>query len=399
MPAPRKTILLVEDDPTSLKLTAKLLRAEGYLVHIASTAEQALTALSTEHPDLMLVDLQLPGMSGLELTREVKAAAGLRDVVVIALTACTAQDTRQAAQQAGCNGYLTKPIDSRTLALRVHEFLNADPHPGTGVVASPVPEPDPLLPESEMESLRHSFLAEGSTHLQQLLTKPDSTFDAMALGRLVHPWVGSASLLGFTRISELARETETLLRTPSSTASQLRISLSHLARAFSDLNATGEGSTTPEFILRPLIGQSFALIGFSSVEAERICRTLEHVGAKPTIIAPEVPPDYAAVHDCSLVMVHVRPENLGSRWLSPELVEHRVLPLVLVGEWKDLLCLSPVVPLLAQELLIDDWHPQEALIRLSLVLSRISSAAPVSSGVGAASLTPVCSAPTPRKAA
>jgi len=81
-----ETILVVEDSAVSLKLTAALLRTEGYRVHIASTAEQALSTLRTLRPDLMLVDLQLPGMSGLELTRCVKQDESLQKMIVVALT-------------------------------------------------------------------------------------------------------------------------------------------------------------------------------------------------------------------------------------------------------------------------------------------------------------------------
>ena len=96
------TILVVEDAPVSLKLAAKVLRTEGYKVHIASTAEQALTALDTLRPDLMLVDLDLPGMSGLELTRRVRQDARLNQMMEVALTGCTIEGTEQRARDEYC---------------------------------------------------------------------------------------------------------------------------------------------------------------------------------------------------------------------------------------------------------------------------------------------------------
>lgn len=387
MPEARKTILLVEDDPTSLKLTAKGLRAEGHVVHIASNAEQALTALSTLRPDLMLVDLQLPGMSGLELTRLVKQDAELNQITVVALTACTAQDTRQSAQEAGCSGYLTKPIDPRTLSMRVHEYLNGERDTRAACAdARPAAEPDSvssLLPEPEMEEIRRSFLAEGATQSKQFLASLDFAFDANALSRAVHQWVGSAGLLGFARISDLAREVETLLRTPSFTVGQLRVSLSDLAGAFAGFDATTEEAGLPNFLLRQLSGKAFALVGFGDVEAGRLCRALERAGATARVFAADDPPDGLAMHDCSLVLVHVRPETFGSRWLAPEFPVVP-LPLVLAGERKHLLSLNPAVQLRTQEFLIDDWQPQEALMRLSFALARTTASHPVFSAPGEA---------------
>ena len=384
MPGARNTILLVEDDPTSLMLTAKVLRAEGHVVHIASNAEQALTALSTLRPELMLVDLQLPGMSGLDLTRQVKQDAELKRTIVVALTACTAEDTRQRAQEAGCSGYLTKPMDPRTLAMRVHEYLSGGRDNGsTGADTRPAAEPDPLsslVPDSEMEEMRRSFLAEGAAQSQQFLASLDFAFDTNALSRVVHQWAGSAGLLGFARISDLARKVETILRTPPFTVSQLRVSLSDLAGAFSGIDATAEEDSLPSFLLRQLSGKAFALVGFGDVEATRLCEALERVGAKPRAFAADGPPDGLALYDCSLILVHVSPETFGSRWLTSEFL----VPLVLAGERKHLLSLNPEMQLRAQEFLMDDWQPQEALMRLSFALARTTASNPVFSAPGEA---------------
>lgn len=141
-----ETILIVEDSPVSLKLTAALLRAEGYRVHIASTAEQALSTLRTLEPHLMLVDIRLPGMSGIELTRQVKQDTHLNQIIVVALTACTTEDDKQRARDAGFDGYLTKPIEPPALVTRVSEYLNpqrsAPPAPAPG--ATPAAEPEPV---------------------------------------------------------------------------------------------------------------------------------------------------------------------------------------------------------------------------------------------------------------
>ena len=95
-----ETILIVDDAPVSLKLTDLLLRKEGYQVHTTKDAEQALEMLHSLHPDLMLVDIQLPGMNGLELTRRIKQDSRTRDIVVVALTACAMKGDDDAAFKA-----------------------------------------------------------------------------------------------------------------------------------------------------------------------------------------------------------------------------------------------------------------------------------------------------------
>jgi two-component system cell cycle response regulator DivK len=116
-------ILIIDDTPVNLKLTRILLTNEGYTVRTAVDAEEALTILETFHPDLMLVDIQLPGMDGLELARRVKADPRTRDIVVVALTAFAMKGDRERAMEEGCDGYITKPIDTRSLPLTLREYL------------------------------------------------------------------------------------------------------------------------------------------------------------------------------------------------------------------------------------------------------------------------------------
>jgi CheY-like chemotaxis protein len=116
-------ILIIDDTPVNLKLTRILLTNEGYTVRTAVDAEEALTILDSFHPDLMLVDIQLPGMDGLELARRVKADPRTRDIVVVALTAFAMKGDRERAMEEGCDGYITKPIDTRNLPLQLREYL------------------------------------------------------------------------------------------------------------------------------------------------------------------------------------------------------------------------------------------------------------------------------------
>ena len=117
-----ETILIVDDNPTNLKLARVLLTGEGYIVRTAGDAEEALAVLQAYRPRLILMDLQLPGMDGLELTRRLKADPDLRSIVIVALTAYAMKGDEDKALAAGCDGYIAKPIDTRTLpdVIRAH---------------------------------------------------------------------------------------------------------------------------------------------------------------------------------------------------------------------------------------------------------------------------------------
>jgi CheY-like chemotaxis protein len=108
-------ILVVDDNPANLKLVRILLSGEGYDVRVAADAEEALSVLRGFRPRLILMDLQLPGMDGLALTARLKAEPATRDIEIIALTAYAMKGDEERARAAGCDGYITKPIDTRVL--------------------------------------------------------------------------------------------------------------------------------------------------------------------------------------------------------------------------------------------------------------------------------------------
>jgi CheY-like chemotaxis protein len=118
-----ESILVVEDNDTNLRLFIYLLSAKGYQVRGAANAQQALELLRNFHPRMILMDLQLPGTDGYELTRSLKADPGTRDIIIIALTAYAMRGDEEKALAAGCDGYITKPIDTRALPARIAEYL------------------------------------------------------------------------------------------------------------------------------------------------------------------------------------------------------------------------------------------------------------------------------------
>jgi CheY-like chemotaxis protein len=115
-------ILVVDDNLINLKLIRTVLSLEGYTVLSAMDGEEALRVIHTCHPNLILMDLQLPGIDGLELTRRIKTDLDMMDIKVIAVTAFAMKGDEEKARAAGCDGYITKPIDTRTLPKIVAAF-------------------------------------------------------------------------------------------------------------------------------------------------------------------------------------------------------------------------------------------------------------------------------------
>lgn len=116
-------ILIVDDHPVNLRLASWLLASEGFVVRTAGDADQAFEVLREFRPRLILMDLQLPGMDGLAATRLLKAAPETRDIIIIALTAFAMTGDSERALAAGCQGYVTKPIDTRTLPALITGYL------------------------------------------------------------------------------------------------------------------------------------------------------------------------------------------------------------------------------------------------------------------------------------
>jgi two-component system cell cycle response regulator DivK len=119
-----EAILIVDDNPTNLKLARVVLANAGYQITAAANAEEALDRLTSLHPDLILMDIQLPDMDGLELTQRLKADPATRDIVIVAMTAYAMKGDAARAAGAGCDGYIVKPIDTRALPHQVAAHLD-----------------------------------------------------------------------------------------------------------------------------------------------------------------------------------------------------------------------------------------------------------------------------------
>jgi two-component system cell cycle response regulator DivK len=126
-----ESILIVDDNPANMKLIRILLTGEGYDVHAAGDANETVAVLKDLSPALILMDIQLPGIDGLELTRRLKSDPDTRDIKIIGLTAYAMKGDEERILAAGCDGYIPKPIDTRTLPTLVAEYLKKSHSPET----------------------------------------------------------------------------------------------------------------------------------------------------------------------------------------------------------------------------------------------------------------------------
>lgn len=116
-------ILIVEDNPLNMELARDLLETRGYLVREATTAQEGIDAIHSHKPDLVLMDVQLPGMDGLTATRLLRQDNTLTDLIIVALTAHAMKGDEEKVLQAGCNGYISKPIDTRQFTTQIAGYL------------------------------------------------------------------------------------------------------------------------------------------------------------------------------------------------------------------------------------------------------------------------------------
>lgn len=122
MPGPK--ILIIEDNEQNLELATVLLELNGFAIASARTAEEGLRLARDILPDLVLMDISLPGMDGLSATRNLKTDPATRHLSVVGLTANAMKGDQESAMQAGCDGYVAKPIDTRTFAATIRDFID-----------------------------------------------------------------------------------------------------------------------------------------------------------------------------------------------------------------------------------------------------------------------------------
>jgi len=372
---PGKSILVVDDAPVAQNFMRLILTHEGYTVRTASHAAEALEILNSFCPELVLAEVNLSGMDGVELARRIKHDPRTSAVKVVALTTSDPAD-QQRLQGTDCDGFIAKPIDAKTLAKHVRETLD---RPGLPAPSNVDPSEDLAacgISGDEIEYLRRTFLKEGADRSAELLESLDQVFDQAKASRLLHSWSGTGGLMGFPEITKLARGCEELLRNGRGRLPEFRDTLGALAFTFGDLNEA-HSVHVPEHVLQALQTKPIALIGFSPDRADFLCGALEHVKARPRLYTLSSAAESAeSIQACELVIVRVGPESIGSAWLDPAKPLLETGTLVLSGDRRDLLNLPAAIQSAEVEFLVDTWHPEDVLMHLHRALSRRAAPQP-----------------------
>jgi CheY-like chemotaxis protein len=118
-----KTILVVEDNELNMKLVRSLLQLENYQIIEADNAEKGIQLARDHHPDLILMDIQLPGMDGLKASELISNDEDLKDIPIVALTSYAMEGDKEKALAAGCVGYISKPIETRSFPEAIAKYL------------------------------------------------------------------------------------------------------------------------------------------------------------------------------------------------------------------------------------------------------------------------------------
>jgi two-component system cell cycle response regulator DivK len=360
-------VLIVDDNPTNLKLLRVLLAAESYEVRTANTSEEALAILENFRPRLILTDIELPGIDGLELTRRLKSNPATRDIIVVAITAYAMAGDAEKALRAGCNGYVTKPVDTRTLPATVKLHLESKQAARPAFEAGDYHD---LLAE-----LRTSFLIEGGEEGDGLLRGLQHGFDADRAQRIAHRWAGIAGTLGFAEIVGKAHGIADFLEKPGKQneqdsgiiaagecVSRLRSELLSILQMFSDaVQGKRETPALPPAVWHVLSHKMFAVIGFEDPEAARITRALAHARSLSHVFKDA--PDTGALQPFHAIVVNVCREQSVSSWIHTGVFAASDKPILFIGSAETLLRREPGIPERSCDFLLGPWDTDELVFR------------------------------------
>jgi DNA-binding response OmpR family regulator len=357
-------ILIVEDNAMQSKLVSFLLEEAGHTVQIAESGERALEVLRSFRPDLILMDLQLPGKDGLELTRDLRLNPIHHATPIIALTAYSDPSSFASAREAGCNGCISKPIDPAVFVRQVQAQFGRASGDDTDFLS----DSGDLLAE-----MRNNFLAEGLEQCAAVLKalKSHSGSAPAAAQRVIRRWAGVGGALGFPEISTQARRIEALFTATVRNYDDIVRGFETAHRRF--CAGTRTEPTLPGDLVRDLMDARIGLVNFSAGEADRIRKAAHRAKLEIGIEhnngdSMDSQTGYSAliVNECGV---------------SSEAILHRPqwsIPAVFIGSRASLGSLSKL-PSPLQDFMLAPWEAEEILLRvyrLRLFATRESAHAP-----------------------
>ena len=364
---PGAPILVVDDSRVNLKLMRLLLTFEGFDVRTSERAEEALQMLDSFRPALVLTDIQMPGMDGVEMTRRIKGDRRTSGIKVAALTASPSKLDNQRAIEAGCEDYISKPVNTSILAARLRGLLGENP---VARSATALPAPKPNSPAPDVGTLRLRFLREGANLSRDFLESLDGRLDSMQRSGQMHEWARSGETLEFPAIAKLAQSGEQLLAESPLRTEALRECLTDLHLTFVELLPV-ENTPAPDCFLQALRGKRIALVGLPADRSEAICSALARVEARPLLFSLTDELESPSIRECDLTILHVEP-GMDAERLSAMAAGVGAGQLLLAGERADLMNLAPGMQAAAAEYL-GAWEPEEVLMRLALATTRTTS--------------------------
>jgi len=359
-----------------------VLEAEGYDIRTATDGAEAWRVLAEFRPRLILMDVQLPGANGFELTRRLKADPETRDIAVVAVTAYAIPGDEETAQRAGCSGYITKPLDTRTLPAAVKLHL------GNRQAVRPAFQPGDY--HDLLAELRANFLVDGEEESGQLLRALAQGFDLDHAQRIAHRWTGIGGILGFSEIARKSRGIEDFLADPGERqsdgrahgmiaagecVSRLRSELLTIRELF--IQAVRGQRETPD--LPPEVGQAlankrFAVIGFEPAEAARISAALEYARARCRVFRDL--PDNDTLQPFHAGVVNVcQGEGIFS-WVHSGVSADSVKPILFVGSAETLLRREAGIAERSWDFLLGPWDADELIFRAYRLFSSNANRGP-----------------------
>jgi len=355
-----KSILIVDDDPMNMQLVRVLLADEGYDLRSAVNAEDAMNVLAAFKPGLILMDIQLPGKSGLELTRDLRANPDMAASSIVALTAYGGKDDEQKCLNAGCDGYILKPIDTSTFPATVRSYIDKK--------SSAVPKVQGDVRDL-LRGMRNSFITESLAELTELLS-PEFQSDKNRLLRVLHRWAGIAGTLGMPAVTDEARKIEAQIESAAQVdVPAVRVALQELQRLITAAAATPDFELTlPPEIVKTLSGKRIALAGFSDGEARRIAQVLDRSESFTLVLeAPASGLSTAMVERFDIVILNVggAAGSACQKNTSPGLNK----PVLLVGSRASISESVVSIETVSRDFLTTPWDSEELLVRCCKLLS------------------------------
>jgi DNA-binding response OmpR family regulator len=338
-----------------VKLARLLLSNAGFDVRTASDSREALETLASFSPRLILMDIQLPGMDGLKLTRHLRELPVTHDSIIVAVTAYAMRGDEEKAKAAGCNGYMCKPIDTRTFVSQIRQYLEKT-----------APALESGDPSNLLRELRNEFIAEGLEASRRYAESDLAGDQIESMQRVAHHWAGMGGTLGFPEITARARELERVIEAlPADWRHLVSSGFADMRQLFGHCTGTGRAEPgVPAELIRSLASKQVGLIGFNENEAARVRAAFDQVHATARdlgALSEGLGTEALRSHD--LIVLNACTEEGVRSWesvLAQPLLEK---PVLLVSSRSALLDSKLALLDRAVDFVLEPWDPEELLCR------------------------------------